>query len=118
MALPKKKSRPITVNDMNFRYSISTSKIDNDWNFSLNLTIRIASGEGSVLKINGIVTRDVWLDFSELGKHEKEDYPVFRPSDISRVIKSGLKDGWTPKEKGKPYILKLDNSFVKNYAIN
>tara|TARA_B110000967_G_scaffold208492_1_gene260913 strand:+ start:2828 stop:3184 length:357 start_codon:yes stop_codon:yes gene_type:complete len=117
MALPKKKSRPITVDSMDFRYSISTSKIDDDWNFRLNLTIQIASGEGSILKVDGIVTRDVWLDFSELGKYEKEDYPVFRPSDISRVIKSGLKNGWIPKEKGKPHLLKLDNSFMKNYAI-
>lgn len=100
-----------------YRYSISTSKVDESGNFQLNLIIQIESGEGSMLKVEGIVTRDVWLDFSELGKHKKEDYPVFRPGDIHRVILAGLRAGWTPTEKGKPYILKLDNSFVKHHAI-
>ncbi|BDD09054.1 hypothetical protein FUAX_14860 [Fulvitalea axinellae] len=116
MSLSKKKSRPITVDGVDFRYSISTSKIDNDWNFRLNLTIQIASGEGSVLTVHGIVTRNFWLDFSEYGKYGKENYPVFKPSDISRVIKAGLKNGWVPEEKGSPHILELDNSFVKSYA--
>ncbi len=117
MALPKKKSRPITVCGVNFRYSISTTKIDDDWSFSLNLTIQIESGDGRILKVDGIVTRDMWLDFLKLDKYKKEDYPVFRPGDISRIIKAGLNDGWAPKEKGKPHVLKVDNSFLKNYAI-
>ncbi len=82
------------------------------------MTFQIASGEGCFLKFDGIVTRDVWLDFSELGKFKMEDYSVFRPSDISRVIKFELKDGWSSKENGKPDIIKLDNSFVKNYSID
>ena len=117
MALPKKKSRPITVNDNDYRYAISTTQIDDNWNFSLNLTVQSAKGEGSILKIDGLVTRDVWLDFPNLKKYKKEDYPVFKPSDISRVILTALKKGWIP-ENERPFILKLDNSFVKNFAIN
>ena len=60
MALPKKKSRLITVNNIDFRYSISTSKIDIERALRLNLTIQIASGEGSILKADGIVTRDFY----------------------------------------------------------
>ena len=49
MALPKKKSRPITVNDNDYRYAISTTQIDDNWNFRLNLTVQSAKGEGSIL---------------------------------------------------------------------
>ncbi len=118
MTLPKKKSRPITVDEMNFRYAISTSRIDDDSNFLLNLTVQTASGEGSLLKIEGMITRDFWLDFSELSNYSKEDYPMLYPSDISKIIKLALKNGWKPYKRGKPYILKLDNSFITNYIIN
>mgnify|MGYP001804267267 CR=1 FL=1 len=65
MALPKKKSRPITVDERSFRYSISTSSIENESLFRLHLTIQLASEEGRLLKVVGLVTRDAWLDLSE-----------------------------------------------------
>ena len=115
MALPKKKSRLITLNNKSFRYIISTGKPDEDWNFNLNLTIQDSSGEGNLLKVEGLITRDFWLDFPNSTK--KEDYPVLTPNDISKIITNGIKLGWNPEQKGKPYIIKLDNSFVNKYGI-
>ena len=117
MALPNKKSRPITVNNLDFRYIISTTQIDEDWNFNLNLTVQLAKGNGSILKLKGLVTRDVWLDFPDLNKYKKEDYPILKPKDISKIIEIGLNNGWLPTQNGKPHVLELDNSFVKNFAL-
>jgi len=117
MALPKKKSRPITVNNENFRYIISTEKYNTDWTFNLNITVQIAEGQGNILKIEGLVTRDFWLDFP-YDITEKKDYPLLTPKDISLIIKNSLNKGWNPNKKGSPFIIKLDNSFVKKSTIN
>ncbi|OJJ18321.1 hypothetical protein BKI52_26240 [marine bacterium AO1-C] len=112
MALPKKKSRQIIVENESYFYVVSTGKPDKDWNFNLNLTVQDASGQGSLLKIEGLVTRDFWLDFPYATK--KEDYPVLTSKDIAKVIMSGIKSGWKPKENGPPFIIKLDNNFITN----
>lgn len=110
MALTKKKSRPIVVNDECYRFQISTTKVDKDWNFTLNLTIQHEEKKGSVLQIKGLVTRDFWLMFSELGNDwKKEDYPIVLPKHISKIINLSLKNGWLPKIKGPAYILKTEN---------
>ena len=115
MALPKKKSRPTVVNNQEFRYIVSTSRSEEKGDYSLNLTVQDNDGEGSILKVQGIITMDFWLDFPQ--KNSQEDYPVLTPKDISSIITKGIKMGWNPKENGKPYIIKLDNSFITKYII-
>ena len=115
MALPKKKSRKINVNNTDYYYVLSTGKPDENRNFNLNLTVQCASGDGRLLKITGLVTRDFWLDFPNSSK--KEDYPMITPKDTSNIITLGIEDGWNSNENGKPYIMKLDNSIVRKYSI-
>jgi hypothetical protein len=117
MALPKKKSRTITVNDEEYRYIISTGKYDEKNNFDLNITIQIAHGEANILKIEGLVTRDFWLDFPNEIK-SKEEYPIITIKDISKIIVNSIKRGWNPNLKGKPFILKLNNDFNSKNTIN
>ena len=116
MALPKKKSRPITVNNEQFRYVISTGKYNENWEFDLNVTVQTATGEGAILKVEGLVTRDFWLDFP-YDVTTREDYPVLTPKDISLIIKNSISQGWKPNEKGSPFVIRLDNSFAEKYAI-
>lgn len=111
MSLPKKKSRLITVNDIDFRYIISTSLIDDDWNFKLNVTIQIAEGQGATLSIKGLVTRDFWLDFSDPPRN-MDNYPVILPSHIEKFIKNGMEEGWNPQAKGSEFSLELENKSV------
>lgn len=117
MALPKKKSRAITVNNEEYRYIISTGKYDENWSFNLNVTIQIAEGEGNVLKVEGLVTRDYWLDVPS-DVTSKEDYPVLTPTDIVFMIEKGIREGWIPNKKGASFIIKLDKSFPQKYGIN
>ena len=114
MTLSKKKSRPITVDEKDFRYIISLSKLDDDRNFSLNVTIQIASGKGAALLVRGLVTRDFWLDFSDPFIREMDAYPTLYPSHIEQFIKSALQQGWKPEITGSVFILNLDNTTVFN----
>lgn len=107
MAFLNKKSRPINVENEDFRYVLSTGKPDEEWNFNLNLTVQDASGQGQVLKVVGLVTRDFWLDFPYV--KDKEAYPVLTRKHIAQIIKTGIKTGWIPKERGRPFVLKLDD---------
>ena len=113
MSLPKKKSRLIKVDNIDFRYIISTSLIDDDWNFKLNVTIQIADGNGAALLIKGLVTRDFWLDFSDPPR-SMDNYPVVLPNHIEKFIRRAMKEGWKPQKKGKGFSLELDNKSVFN----
>jgi len=111
MSLPKIKSRPITVNDIDFRYIISTSLIDDDCNYKLNVIIQIAEGDGAALAVKGLVTRDSWLDFSDPPRN-MINYPVVLPNHIEKFIRKGIEEGWNPQQKGPEFSLELDNKLV------
>ncbi len=111
MTLPKKKSRCIRVNNIDFRYIISTSLIDNDRNFELNVTIQVAEGKGAALSIKSLFTRDFWLDSSD-STRGLDDYPVILPNHIERFIKKGIEEGWNPQSRGSEFSLKLENKSV------
>ncbi|MDT0559555.1 hypothetical protein RM697_12900 [Ichthyenterobacterium sp. W332] len=113
MALPKKKSRLITVNNEKYRYVISAGKYNENWEFDLNITVQLATGEGCKLKVKGLITRDYWLDFPN-DITSKEDYPVLTPLEISIIITCSLKSGWNPELKGKPYIININNNQISN----
>ncbi len=110
MSLTSKKSRRIEVENIGYRYQVSTTKIDDDWSFSLNLTVEFEEGSGSLLQARGLVTRDRWLDISgaELS-FIQGDYPIILPKHISRFVKIAKAHGWNSTEKGKPFVLKVDN---------
>lgn len=111
MTLARKKSRAIRVDGLDYRYKISTSLHDQDWNFELNVTIQIAHGKGSSLRVLGLVTRSFWLDFPKPSESMNE-YPVILPGHIEAFIRQGLLDGWTPEIPGPAYKMNLENEKV------
>jgi hypothetical protein len=54
MTLPSKNSRAIVVDAVRFRYIVAKSGVCDKGLFSLNLTVQIANGRGSILKAHGI----------------------------------------------------------------
>ncbi len=90
---------------MRFRYVVSTSGPCPLGHFSLNVTIQLESGRGALLKVEGILTRDRWLDFPEIECLDK--YPVLTPGDIAVVIRRARARGWNPAEIGVPFILAI-----------
>ena len=57
MTLTTRKSRAIMIDDVGYRYQVSTTQIDDEWSFRLNLTVQRVEPNGSVLQVTGLVTR-------------------------------------------------------------
>lgn len=105
MALPKKNSRAIEVDGTEYRYIISRSVADESGLFRLNLTVQIAVGTGCILKAEGIMTRDHWLDFPQVGS--SDEYPKIEPRHIASIIRLAYSKGWAPQENGGPFMLEV-----------
>lgn len=109
MTLPRAKSRPIAVDDRPYRYQISTTKLDPNGNYQLNVSIEREEGRGVMLQVCGLVTRDFWLDSSDPGPKDLDDYPSITPRHIAQFIRLGLADGWQPDASGAVHRLTLTN---------
>lgn len=109
MSLSKKKSRPITVNGYPFRFQVSTSKLDEDFNFSLNLTVVRDISHGKSLQVKGLVTRDFWLDFSDGSGYEVEKYPAIKLANIAEIIQKAISMGWDSSPNGKSLVFTTTN---------
>lgn len=112
MAMNKKGSRHISVNGIKFRYKYSSSQHDGDWNFEVKITVQHEMGTGAYLQIVGLITRDYWLDFPEIHDDDENAYPIVTPKIMMTLIQKALSEGWDPTQKGKPYILQVENSEI------
>jgi|GEM_PF-2387045 len=111
MAFSKKTSRPITVDSIGYRYQISTSVLDDDRNLTLNVSVLREGSSGAMLKIEGLVTRDYWLDFAD-GITDVSEYPVIKPRHTAELIRKGIAAGWQADVAGQPHILRVTNEAI------
>lgn len=109
MTLTTKKSRGINVAGIRYRYQISTTQIDDDWNFALNLIVQRSEAKGTLLQVKGLATRNFWLDISEGAKWNRYEYPTILPRHISSIIEQAIKAGWQSEKSGKPFVLNAEN---------
>jgi hypothetical protein len=112
MTLPKTNSRPIEVDALPLRYTVSVSKAGEAGLHSLNLTVQIGTGRGRILKAQGLFTRDVWLDFPEVDASDR--YPILKPADIAAVVRLARAEGWNPQEPGPPFILRISSDALRS----
>jgi len=103
MTLPKRKSRSILVDAVRYRYVVSQSKSASQGDFLLNLTVQIASGRGCILKVQGTMARDWWLDFPAI--EFADEYVVMKPGHIAAAIRRARTAGWEPSAPGTPFLL-------------
>jgi len=114
LTLTVKKSRPIKIDGEDYRYTISTTRVDNDWNFTLNITVQKWNPPRGILEVKGLVTRDFWLDISDGAKWNIGDYPVVLPRHILHLVELAISLGWERATVGKPYRLNTNNGAVFN----
>ena len=105
MSFPRKKSRAIEVDEVRYRYIISKSGAGNDGHFTLNLTIQIESGDASILKVEGLRSRDYWLDFPHI--ESADNYVSMKPGQVAAIIRCALAQGWCPQKSGAPFSLPM-----------
>jgi hypothetical protein len=112
VTLSVKKSRAISINGEDYRYQVSTTRIDDDWNFTLNLTVQRWSPPLGVLEVKGLVTREYWLDISDGANWNINDYPVLLPKHIQTLVMVAKNVDWKSQVKGKSFILSTNNGSV------
>ncbi|MBL4661466.1 MAG: hypothetical protein JKY19_14000 [Alcanivoracaceae bacterium] len=98
MVLAIKKNRPIKVEGKKYQYQNSTTKIYNNRNYILNLTIQSPQPNCSILSVKGLVTRDYWLNFPKVSEHKRSEYPIITSKHILKANKKTQKFGCKPEE--------------------
>lgn len=91
MAIPKKDSRKITIDGINYRWKVH-------WRDSkMSTAVELYDNPQSVLQITfpWIPKKDFW-DWYEIPA-------IITPKIIANCIKSALSQGWKPTEKGKTF---------------
>jgi hypothetical protein len=111
MTLPKKGSRPIEVDTLPLRYVVSVSKAGEAGLFPINITVQLATGRGRLLRVYGLLTRDLWLDFPEL--EPADQYPTLKPGDVAAVVRLARASGWNPEEIGAPFLLEVNSDATR-----
>ena len=79
MAIPKKGSRTITVNDHTYRYKVT----GND--FVIDLAIESDESQGQLMSVGFLYTNSI------------------TPGVVRKVIEYGLEKGWTPTKRAKNF---------------
>lgn len=122
MALPKKKSRSISIDGEIYQYSISRSKTSEDGKFNLTLTAKNKKSNGACLIAKGLQTRDFWLDFGDKPSHAKSEYKEITPKAVAKVIRKGINLGWKSKEEQGVFEIEISENLLEiqpklNFAI-
>ncbi|KZN48145.1 hypothetical protein [Pseudoalteromonas luteoviolacea] len=97
MAIPKKGSRKIVVDSVEYRWTIRNKPTYSQGAFGNNMTAaaELAEQSGAVLSITFPWVRcDNWIGNPEL--------PV-TPKDIEYCIRAALQNGWQPEKKGSAF---------------
>jgi hypothetical protein len=105
LTLPRKNSRSIDVDALRFRYVISWAGAGDVGQFSLKVTVQIESGRGCIMKADGLLARDRWLDFPEIAS--PENYPTIKPGHIAALIRRARTNGWEPESLGAPFLVTI-----------
>jgi hypothetical protein len=112
MALPKKKSRTISIDGELYQYAISRSKALEDYKFNLTVTVKNKISNGACLIARGIQTRDFWLDFPDSSKYNSDEYKSITPRHIEKIIKLGIALGWHEKLKQGTFEFQISDEFL------
>jgi len=105
MALARKNSRPIVVDELSLRHAISQSASQDPGVFAINLTVQDDGGKGRLLKVEGLRSRDFWLDVPDTGA--ADDYLVLKPHHIATIVALARAGGWEPAQPGAPFVLQM-----------
>ena len=110
--IPKKKSRPITVNDREYRWLLKgTNRYRGRSPGVLNISI-----QETLDKPGQTLTCTAISDMIEEAEEECGSCTTqIFVSDVREIILRGLEDGWTPREGNGSFVLK--NLRLKEYEI-
>lgn len=98
MALPRRNSRRIVVDGVEYRWTVSLGRLDEHGTGLLSITIDAEEPGGELLSIR-TKSRDYWLDFADLGgkiRWKPDNYPVVKPGLVKQLVCMARSAGWSP----------------------
>ena len=106
MALTKKKSRPIIIDNENYRWLISTR--------GKGIIAFIAekqNSNGSIIEVK--IESDINELWTEFPNVSELNLKVIKPKDAELIIRQARKLGWNPEQSGKPNKFDFDGQKLK-----
>lgn len=103
MTISYRGSRKLTIGQEAYRWIVSPSGKG-----SLVLTVQHDDFNGQLIRVS--VESDVneyWIEFPNV---KSLNMKAIKPSDVATIIIEAMKQGWTPKDKGKPLSFSLSRS--------
>ena len=105
MALPKKKSRTISIDNIKYRWLVGP-------NDGYNVFVAQKEGvEGRIIEV--LFDTDIssfWVEFPNI---DHLNLKIIKPKDSESIIRQALQLGWDPEEKGNPIKYDLiDNTLI------
>lgn len=103
MAIPKKGSRPITVDGQSYRWFVRRKPTDCGGSGRTPLTVAVSSDvpRSSSLVVTLAINRpDAWLH---------PGATAVTPCDVAELIRLAIKRGWNPSKPGSAFQLDLRN---------
>lgn len=96
MAIPKKKSRIITIDDIQYRWIVGPN---DGYNVFVAEKENVKGRKIEVYFETNISS--FWIKFPNA---ESLNLKILKPNDAESIIKQALKIGWNPDEKGNPLV--------------
>ena len=111
MAIPKKGSRPISVEGNEYRWLVRrkpTYSQANGWT-PMTLAVSSANSRSSTLVATLDTNRpDAWVASGDV---------AVNPRNVSAIIRRALAAGWNPAEPGKPFQLSADVADLESAGV-
>lgn len=100
MAMPKKGARKIVVDNVAYRWRIRS---EGSGEHNVTVVVEEVTDSGSVCTL--VVDTSVpYVDYWLTGEFQT----VIAPAAIAKYIRMGLEKGWKPLQKGKPFVMVVD----------
>ena len=108
--LSKKRSRPIVVEGINYRWAIAPNP---------TYVVFVAElADTPMSKIEVYIGSDIdrmWIDFPNT---DKLNLKVIKPKDAASIITQAINQGWDPNEKSKPLVFDCLNDATIELRVN
>lgn len=106
MALPKKKSRTILIDNIKYHWLVGP-------NDGYNVFVAQQEGvKGRIIKVYFATDiNSYWVEFPNV---DNLNLKIIKPKDAEAIIRQALQLGWNPEEPGNPIVHDLiDNKLLK-----
>lgn len=106
MALPKKKSRIILIDNVKYRWLVGP-------NGGYNVFVAQKEGvSGRIIEV--YFNTDINSYWAEFPNVDKLNLKIIKPKDSETIIRQALELGWNPEQKGTPLVYNfIDNRIIK-----